>query len=161
MRVSSEWTQMPFLSVLHVLAMFVAFAFTTGAGIVMAAIANAGDVRVIRIVSKTMLPFQAAGGVVLVLGVVFGFGTAVTAGFTLTSKWLIVAYVLAALIIFIGLGIHGPWTRRLAAAAASSPDGAASPELSAVLSDRTVRMAGPISGLLWIAVIAVMVLKPS
>jgi hypothetical protein len=50
---------------------------------------------------------------------------------------------------------------RVATAAAASPDDHMSPELAAAVGERMSQLAGPISGLLWIAVIAIMVLRPS
>jgi hypothetical protein len=97
----------------------------------------------------------------LLIGIAFGFATAGAIGYSLTSKWLIIAYVLVALLLIIGVGLHRAWAERLAKAAAASPDDRASAELSAVIDDPVVRLAGPISGLLWIGLIAVMVLKPA
>ena len=148
------------LTILHILAMFVAFAFTTGVGILAVAVANSGDVRTIRVMTRVVTPFLRAGTWILLAGVIFGFGTASAEGYALGSKWLITAYVLVILIFGIGAGVHQAWLRRLASAAAASPEDQRSAELVAVTQDRTARIAGPISGLLWIAVIVVMVLKP-
>jgi hypothetical protein len=147
-------------TILHILAMFIAFAFTTGVGILVAAVANSGSVSAIRTVTRVVAPFQRVGSAVLLLGVVFGMATAMTVGYGLTANWIVAGYVLVALILAIGLGVHQPWIGRLAAAAAASPDDRVSPELAAVTTERMVRIAGPVSGLLWIAVISVMVLKP-
>lgn len=148
-------------SILHILAMFVAFGFTTGVGIFLTAIAQRGDVRTIRMATSIARPLLTAGGVLLGLGVIFGFATAAAIGFSLTSKWLIITYVLVVLLIVTGVAVHRMWAERLAKAAAASPDDQASPELQAVIADRGARIAGPISGLLWIAIIATMVLRPS
>jgi uncharacterized membrane protein len=148
-------------NILHILAMFVAFAFTTGIGIFLTAIAQTRDVRTLRRASSIARPLLTAGGVVFGLGVIFGFATAAAIGFSLTAKWLIIAYALVLLLLVIGIGLHRMWAERLAKAAAASPDDRASPELLAVIDDRGVRLAGPISGVLWIAIIAIMVLRPS
>jgi hypothetical protein len=147
--------------VLHVVAMFIAFAFTTGVGIHVSAIAATLDVRAIRTAVRIARPMQMAGTTIMLVGVIFGFVSAASVGFSLTSKWLVEAYVLLALLMLIGVGVHGTWLARLAQAASTSGDDHASPELSAVVADRFVRVAGPVSGLLWIALIAVMVVKPS
>lgn len=148
-------------NILHILAMFVAFGFTTGVGIFLTGIARSGDVRTIRAATSVARPLNTAGAIVLLVGIIFGFATAAAVGFSLTSKWLVIAYVLVILLLFIGVGVHRMWAERLAKAAAASPDDHASPELAAVIEDRIVQLAGPISGLLWIAIIAVMVLRPS
>ena len=151
---------MNILTLLHVLVVFVAFGFTTGVGIVLSAITSAGDVRTIRIASRVALPFLIAGAVTLVLGVLLGFGTATQSGFSLTSTWLIVTYVAAGLLILVGFGIHLPWRAKIAAASAASPDDKPSSELSSVIRDPLARAAAPVSGILWIVIISMMVLKP-
>jgi hypothetical protein len=147
--------------ILHILAMFVAFAFTTGVGILMTAIAQRGAVPTIRTAVKVARPLQITGTILLLAGIIFGFGAAAVVGYDLASKWLLIAYVLAALLLIFGVGIHAAWSMRLAKAADASPDDHPSPELTAVLGDRLVAAAGPISGLLWISLIAVMVLRPT
>lgn len=147
--------------VLHVVAMFVAFGLTTGIGIHVSAIAATRDVRAIRTAVRIARPLQTAGLICMLAGVVFGFASAASAGFSLTSTWLVEAYVLLALLLIVGVGVHKTWLGRLARAASASSDESASPELSAAIGDRLVRIAGPISGILWIALIAVMILRPS
>ena len=151
---------MSIVIVLHILAMFIAFGFTTGTGILLTAIASGGDVRSIRAAAKAIRPFQIAGGIILLVGVIFGFGAAQMAGFNLGATWLIVTYVAVALLLFSGMGIHGRWSAKLAAAAAASPDDKPSAELTAVIGDPLVRAVGPFSGLLWILIISMMVIKP-
>ena len=146
--------------ILHILAMFIAFAFTTGVGILMTAIAQRGDVRTIRTAVKVARPLQIAGTVVLVVGIVFGFGAAAAVGYDLATKWLVIAYVLVVLLLIVGVGMHAAWSMRLARAADASPEDHPSAQITAVLGDRLVAAAGPASGLLWIALIAVMVLRP-
>jgi len=141
--------------------MFIAFALTTGVGIFFSMIVRTGNVPAIRTAVRASIPLQSAGGAMILVGVVFGFATALATGFSLTSPWLIAAYVLVVLILFVGLGVHRPWVMRVAAAAAASPDDRMSPELAAAMGERMAQLAGPISGLLWIAVIAIMVLRPS
>lgn len=156
-----ECALVAFWIILHVLAMFTAFAFTTGVGVYLTAIANTLDVRAIRTAVRIARPLQTSGISILLIGVVLGFAAAGAAGFSLTSKWLIEAYVLVVLLVVVGFGIHQTWIARLAAAAAASPDDHASPEVARVVGESLVRVAGPVSGLLWIALIAVMILKPS
>jgi uncharacterized membrane protein len=146
---------------LHILAAFIAFAFTTGVGIALTAIANTGDVRALRTAVRVMRPFNAAGGILLIVGVILGFGAAQMAGYSLGSTWLLVTFVAVALLLVFGLGMHMPWTAKLRAAAAASPDDKPSTELQALIDDRLVRAAGPISGLLWILILAMMVYRPA
>jgi hypothetical protein len=155
MNAAALWT------ILHVLAMFIAFGFTTGVGILITAIAQRGDVLAIRGAVGVGRRLQTAGSLVLLLGVIFGFATTAAIGFGLTSKWLLITYALVILLLVLGVGVHRAWFGRLEKAAAASPDDHASEELKAVIDDRMARLAGPASGLLWIAIIALMVLRPS
>ena len=152
---------MNIMILLHIVAVFVAFAFTTGVGIALTAIANAGDVRALRTAVRVMRPFNAAGGIMLLVGVILGFGAAQMAGFSLGSTWLIVTFIAVALLLVFGFGVHMPWVAKLRAAAAASPEDKPSAELQALIDDRFVRAAGPISGLLWIVILAMMVLRPA
>ena len=151
---------MSIMTVIHILAMFVAFAFTTGMGILLTAIASRGDVRAIRAASNAIRPFQIAGSIVLLAGVVVGFGLAQTAGFDLLSRWLVITYVALAGLLYVGMGIHMSWAKRLRAAADASPDDRPSADLNAVIRDRMVAAAGPISGIFWITILAMMVFRP-
>src|ERR1700694_4863206 len=94
-----ECALVAFWNILHVLAMFIAFAFTTGVGVYLTAIAGSLDVRAIRTTVRIARPLQTVGISILLIGVVFGFATAGAVGFSLTSKWLIEAYVLVALLL--------------------------------------------------------------
>lgn len=147
--------------VLHVVAMFIAFGLTTGVGIYFSAIADTLDVKSIRTAVKIARPLQIGGLTVLLVGVVLGFATAGFAGYVLTSRWLIETYVLVALLLIVGAGVHQTWLARVAKAAIASTDDQASSELAAIVHSRLVRIAGPVSGLIWIALIAVMILRPS
>ena len=144
----------------HVLAMFIAFAFTVGVGVATTAVANTRDVRAIRAATKIAQPLSLTGGIVLLVGAIFGFMGASTAGFDLGSRWLVVGYVCVGLLWIVGFGIHRSWLVKLSRAADASPDDAPSAEVDALLADRLVQAAGPVSGLIWIAAIASMVLKP-
>jgi uncharacterized membrane protein len=146
---------------LHIVAVFIAFAFTTGVGIALTAIANTGDVRALRTAVRVMRPFNAAGGILLLVGVILGFGAAQMAGYTLGSTWLLVTFVAVALLFVFGFGVHMPWIARLRVAAAASPDDTPSADLQALIDNRFVRAAGPISGLLWIVILAMMVFRPA
>jgi len=146
---------------LHVICAFFAFALTAGVGIFLDAIARSGDVRAIRTASRIARPLFIVGSVLLLLGIVLGFGVASMAGFSLGARWLSITYVLVALLLIVTGAVHAPWSARVARAAAASPDDQPSAELRALLGDRLAAAAGPASGILWIAIILMMVTKPS
>lgn len=144
----------------HVLAMFIAFAFTVGVGIAATAVANTRDVRAIRAATKIAQPLQLTGGIMLLVGAIFGFVATSSTGYDLGSRWLVVGYVCLGLLWIIGFGVHRTWLARLSRASEASPDDKPSPEVDALLADRLVQAAGPVSGIIWIAAIAAMVMKP-
>jgi hypothetical protein len=151
---------MTWLTFVHVLSIFIAFALTTGVGIASTAIANTRDVRAIRATAKIAPPLQQTGAALLALGIIFGFLTARDAGYDLGSRWLAIGTASAVLILIMGFAVHRVWFVKLTKAAVGSPDDHASPELNAIIDDKLARAAGPVSGLLWIIAIATMVLKP-
>jgi len=57
----------------HVLLVIVAFGLTTGVGIALAAIGRSADVRALRIGVRTGRPLTMAGGIILVVGILFVF----------------------------------------------------------------------------------------
>jgi uncharacterized membrane protein len=148
------------LTFFHVLAMFIAFGLTTGVGIATSAVAATRDVRAIRAATKVAFPLQLTGAIFILVGVIFGFATAGSAGYNLGSTWIVVSFVCVALLWILGFAVHRTWLVRLGKAAAASPDDKASAEVNTLVDDKFVRAAGPISGLVWIAAIAMMVLKP-
>jgi len=152
---------MTIIIALHIIFMFIAFAFTNGVGIALTAIAATQDVRSIRTASRAMRPFNIAGGIVLLIGIVLGFGAAQAAGYPLSSRWLIITYIAVALILVMAFALHAPWSARLRTAAEASPEDKPSAALLAVIGDPLVRIAGPITGLLWLTVISMMVFKPA
>jgi len=143
----------------HVLAMFIAFALTTGTGIFMAFSIESGDVNVVRVATRVNRRLSMIGGISLVIGLILGFAIAGQAGFSMTSTWLIVTYVCVVILLVLAFGVLTPYIARLSAAAeASGPQ--ASPELKALLANPTPQTAGPLAGLMWMTIIAMMVLKP-
>jgi hypothetical protein len=144
----------------HVLAMFIAFALTVGVGITATAVAGTREVRAIRAATKIAQPLSLTGGIMLLVGAIFGFVAATSSGFDLGSAWLVVGYVCLGLLWIFGFTVHRTWLVRLERAALASPDDHPSAEVDALLGDRLVQIAGPVSGLVWITAIAAMVMKP-
>ena len=159
-RVRAEGAVMITWTLLHVLSMFIAFGLTVGVGVAATAISNSRDVRAIRAATKVAPALQTVGAVWLAAGLIFGIATAASAGFNFQSMWLVVGLVCVLLLLAIGIGIHRSWLLRLAKAAAASPDDHASAEVNSIIDEKLAQAAGPISGLIWLAAIAVMILKP-
>jgi len=148
------------LAALHIIFVFYAFALTAGVGVVYGAIGRSLDVRAIRAASRIARPLLIAGSGLLVLGIVFGFGTASTARYDLGSHWLLVTYVLVALLLILTGAVHAPFAARLRRAADACPDDQPSPQLRALAEDRLALAAGPLTGIVWLAIIVMMVVKP-
>src|SRR5271165_3043649 len=144
----------------HVAMVFVGFALTTGIGIGLTQIVHAGDVRATRVAARSALPLATAGGVVLIVGVLFGSATAAKVGFSLSESWLVLTYVFVGLIILDGFFIRLPWVSKLAKAAQASPDDQPSEELRELSESRLAAVTGPLSGLLWLGTLIMMTVKP-
>lgn len=145
---------------LHIASMFGAVSLFVGQGMLSAGIARTGDVRAIRRTLAVEARFGPVGGALFLLGIVFGFVTALTSGWDLTAPWLLIAYVLAAVVLATGIAFHGPRGRKLQALAEASPENEPSEALRALIDAPSARVVSVLDGLLWLALIYVMVAKP-
>jgi uncharacterized membrane protein len=150
---------MDWLVFFHVLAMFIAVAMSAGTGIFIASISRSADPVAIRVAIPVARRLNMIGGISLLVGLVLGFAVAGNAGFSLTSTWLVVTYVCIAIMIVLVAGVLAPWERRVDAAAKEAGS-QATPAFTAVIGNPAPRIAGPLMGLLWMVVIAMMVLRP-
>lgn len=151
---------MTFWKFLHIAAMFGAVSIFVGQGVLTTAIANTGDVGAIRRTLAAGARFAPAGGVLFILGIVFGFITAQTADLDLTQTWLLIAYGLAVLILVLGIGYHGPRDRKLRAIVEVSSEDGPSDALRGFAAEPSARVVQAVDLLLWLGVIYVMVAKP-
>jgi uncharacterized membrane protein len=146
---------------LHIVAMFLAVSIFVGQGMLSGAVARSGDVIAVRRALAAEDRFAPIGGAAYVLGIVFGFLTAITADFDLTQTWLLIAYALALFILVNGLTYHRRQAEKLKAAAEASPaDDQPSDELRAIAGAPSVAVMNTIDGIAWLAIIYVMVAKP-
>ena len=145
---------------LHIASMFMAVSIFVGQGMLSGAVARSGDMRALRRVLATEDRFAPIGGAFFLLGVVFGFVTAIVGEFDLTQTWLVIAYVLALFILLMGLLYHAPQAQRLKVAAEASPDDRPSPELDQLAHAGGATAVNVLDGLAWLAIIYLMVAKP-
>jgi uncharacterized membrane protein len=145
---------------LHIACMFLAVSIFVGQGMLSGTVARSGDVRALRRVLAAEDRFAPIGGGVFLLGIVFGFVTAVVGDFDLTQTWLVIGDVLAALILLTAFAYHIPTAAKLKALADASPDDEPSAELKAFVDAPIGRVVNVIDGVLWLALIYVMVAKP-
>jgi len=144
----------------HIVFVFVGFALTAGIGIFLSAIARSGDPRAIRTAGRAGVPIATGGGIVLIVGVLIGFGAAAMLGFSLGASWLILTYIFVSLILIDGFFFRRRWVIALRDAAEASPDDRPSEELLRVANDKMAAVTGPASGLLWLATLVMMTVKP-
>src|ERR687892_136114 len=142
---------------LHIAFMFVAVSIFVGQGMLSGAVARSGDVPALRRVLGAEDRFAPIGGAMFILGVVFGFLTAITGDFDLTQTWLLIAYALTLFILVNGLTYHRSQAEKLKAAAAASPNDQPSDELRAIAGAPSVAVMNSIDGIAWLAIIYVMV----
>jgi len=144
----------------HVAAMFFAVSIFVGQGMLERAVARSGDVRALRRVLAAEERFGPLGGAMFLLGIVLGLVTAISGRLDLTQPWLVIGYVVAAAILVIAVVYTMPTTRRLAALAIASPDDQPSSELRRAIDAPAGLYVTIADGLLWLAVIFVMAVKP-
>lgn len=145
---------------LHIASMFLAVSIFVGQGMLSGAVARSGDVHALRRVLASEDRFAPVGGAFFLLGIVFGFLTAIVADFDLTKTWLLIAYVLSLFILVNGLTYHRRLAERLKAAVEASPGDRASGEVRAIAGAPSAAVMNVIDGLAWLGIIYVMVAKP-
>jgi len=145
---------------LHIASMFAAVSIFVGQGMLSGAVARSGDVRAVRRVLAAEDRFAPIGGGLFLLGIVFGFITAITSDFDLKETWLLIGYGLSLFILVNGLTYHRMQAEKLKAAAAARSDDQPSEELRALAGAPSGVVMNAIDGLAWLAIIYVMVAKP-
>ncbi len=140
--------------------MFAAVSIFVGQGMLEGAVARSGDVRALRRVLAAEDRFAPIGGGIFLLGIAFGFVAALTGGFELTQPWLLIGYVLAAIILVNAFAYHIPTANKLKALAEASPEDEPSAELRAAIAAPIGPIMNVFDGVVWLALIFVMVAKP-
>lgn len=132
----------PFLAFkyVHVVAMFFAIALALSTEQVVRRVAGSRDPRSIETAVSRSEPLSKASDALFGIGIVAGIIAALTGNMNLLAPWLILAYVAVAAAFAVGMLVIAPWSKRLHAAAAASPDGAASPELRLIIDDAGARV---------------------
>ncbi|HXM19505.1 MAG TPA: hypothetical protein VN934_11950 [Candidatus Tumulicola sp.] len=144
----------------HVAIVFVGFALTVGTGIFLTQIIQGGDVRSIRTAVNAAIPAQTTGGVLVLISAIIGFFAAINLGFDLHARWLSISMVLVVILLLEGFGRRYPRLLRLAKAAKDSPEDQPSPELRALLVDRFEGLGNAVSGIIWLSLLVMMIVKP-
>jgi len=95
---------------LHIVTMFTAVTVVMGAGILVLIGARRGDRSVVAAI--TSLPIPRLAPPLYIAGGLFGLATAFVFGYNLLAPWLIIAYVLFALLTALGARYSGPLFER-------------------------------------------------
>jgi uncharacterized membrane protein len=144
----------------HVATIFVGFALTVGVGVILTQIVQSGDVRSIRTAMNAGIPVQTTGGIFVLIAAIIGVIAASKLGYDLHARWLSISMILFVLLLLDGFGRRFPRLLRLAKAAKDSPDDAPSPELRRLIADPFEGLNNAISGLIWLAILIMMIVKP-
>jgi hypothetical protein len=123
----------------HVAAMFFAIALALSTEQVVRRVAGSRDPRSIETAVIRSEPLTKLSDALFGIGIVAGIIAALTGNMNLLAPWLVLSYVAVAAAFGVGMLVIAPWSKRLHAAAAASPDGAASVELQAVIDDGRAR----------------------
>jgi uncharacterized membrane protein len=147
------------LMFLHVGSMFMATSLAIGPITVLVLVLRTGDVGAIRRTFRFAEPVARAGGVFYGLGVIFGIGTALNGGISLTTPWLVTAYALLGLLVAANL-YADHWMKEVARAADATDAATLTPELARWVRSRTPVWSLAASGAITLAIVFVMVAKP-
>jgi mannose/fructose/N-acetylgalactosamine-specific phosphotransferase system component IIC len=143
---------------LHVVFMFGAVTLVVSMTIAIRLAARSQERAVLKIIPAWYRLGDRVGGGMFLIGIGFGFVTAVTSGFSLTAPWLIATYVLVGLNVLNGWLVWDPKAKRLNRMIEAGEDEA--PEVKELLLSRRRRAAEVADIGLWVAIIFTMVMKP-
>jgi hypothetical protein len=149
------------LKFLHIVSMFSGVTLAVGSLVFLDLVARTRDVDAYRRLDAIVQRTDMAAVALFLAGIAFGFLTAITGGFDLTASWLILAYVLVAAIVVEGLVFSGPWFTRIREAASQADRTAAAAEVQRLIRNPKHLAALANVNLLFVAIIYVMVVKPT
>lgn len=150
----------PLLIFAHITAMFLAIMVAFGSALVMRVAYMTGQVAAVRGVGMASARLGPLIPVLFIVGGLLGLFTAISFGQDLLAPWLVIAYVLFAVAMVIGIVENAPWARRLGALLAQTPDGPLTPEIRAMFTDTRVVVLTVVDYLVVVAIIFDMVVKP-
>jgi hypothetical protein len=146
---------------LHIASMFAAVTLIFGSIVFMDLLARRRDAATyLRLDGLAQRTDMIAVGLLLV-GLVFGFATALTGQIDLTASWLILAYVLVAIILVEGIFITMPRYNHIREVASSSDPAVAGETIARLVRSPAHVALVTMVAILWLGVIFVMVVKPS
>jgi len=144
---------------LHIATMFAAVSLFVGESVLFERLIATRDVPAIRRFEGVVLPVVRVAIVLILLGLVFGLITVHDEHFSYTDTWVVIAYVVYAVLFALG-PFEGRTQTRIFAAAKASPDDAPSPELEGMITSTGRRILVLSSLVLYVVIIYDMVRKP-
>ena len=153
---------MPIWKLVHILAMFAAFGLLLVPLFLLLGVGRSGDVHAAKAIYTPSKALGRLGFAFFFVGLAGGFATMVTAGWSDTAPWLVATYVLLVLVAVLDATVMGPWRKRVERALASLGPGSAPPvELADVFRHPRPVLYGWATTLALLAIVSLMVLKPS
>jgi hypothetical protein len=140
---------------LHIIAVFAAVSVAMGSSVVLLIAARRRELDVVRAI--TGMPLGRLIPVLYGIGGLLGLATAISYGFDLLAPWLVIAYVIFAVLTVVGIVFSGPLIERLHAVL-TNPSAGGEGELDRLLGRLTLDTIGTTTGIALI--IADMVFKP-
>ena len=117
---------------LHISLMFVGVTISYGASLLFLAALRTRRTETVRAATAAVQPVVRFIPVIYGLAGLFGILAAINIGYNLFAPWLVIAYVLFAVLLGIGAGIVGPRLARVGQMVATVPDGPLPSEVMAV-----------------------------
>jgi hypothetical protein len=114
---------------LHISTIFTAMTVAYGPLIVLGVVYRTREVAAIRTVLPVVMRVGPLLPLLFGLGGLFGISTAIAFGYNLLAPWLVIAYVLFAVMFVIGVTENRTWPARLAKTLETTADGPMTPEI--------------------------------
>lgn len=146
---------------LHIASMFAAVTLVFGSIVFLDLLARRGDVAAYLHLDALVKRTDTIAVGLFLMGLVFGFATALTGQFDLTASWLILAYVLVAAIFVEGIFITIPRYNHIREVATNSDPAVAGDAIARLVRDPRHVALVTIVAILWLGVVYVMVVKPA
>jgi hypothetical protein len=145
---------------LHISITFTAMTVAYAPTIVLWVVYSTHQVAATRTVVPVVTRLGPLMVVLFILGGLFGPFTAIAFGYDLLSPWLVLAYVLFAMMMLIGVTEQRTWPMRLARVLETTPDGPVTPEIVELFRSRRMLAAEAVSLAVVFLLIFDMVVKP-
>ena len=152
----AEESHVAFWKFLHIASMFAAVTLLVGGSLFAERIMRTRDRAAISKFGAVLRPLDNLGVALGVAGIAFGLVTAIVGPFDLLQSWLVIAYVLVAVLLVLG-PIESAMLRRVFEEASAEGDDDA---LDVAIADTRRSALTIVSAALYVAIIFVMVTKP-